>query len=60
MGYNILQVLAIVDGPYSMEFSSAFLPLVQNQEITAPLTNADRTDPVSVFLGKYTCKPVIY
>lgn len=46
-----MQVLLIVGSPYSVDFGSAFLPLVQNQEITAPLTNTDMTDPVSLFLG---------
>ena len=49
------QVLSIVQSPYSGDFSSAFLPLVQNQEITAPLINSDMTDPVSLFLGVWLC-----
>ena len=41
-----MQVLAIVQAPYSPDFASVFLPLVQNSEITAPLKNAEGTDPV--------------
>ncbi len=47
----VSEVLAVVQQPYSTSFSTAFDPLVHNHEITAPLINADRTDPVSIFLG---------
>ncbi len=49
----VSEVLSIIQHPYSADFSSAFEPLVQNQEITAPLVNSNRTDPVSLFLGMY-------
>ena len=38
--------------PYSTEFVQLFLPIVRNEEITGRLRNADRTDDVSLFLGK--------
>ena len=50
----VSEVLGVVQHPYSPDFSSTFEPLVHNQEITAPLINSDRTDPVSVFLGGCT------
>ena len=52
-----VQVLAIVQAPYSQDFASVFLPLVQNSEITAPLVNAEGTDPVSNFLAECSKKP---
>ena len=51
-----MQVLAIVQAPYSPDFASVFLPLVQNSEITAPLKNAEGTDPVSNFLAECSKK----
>jgi hypothetical protein len=51
-----VQVLAIVQAPYSPDFASVFLPLVQNSEITAPLKNAEGTDPVSNFLAECSKK----
>lgn len=47
----VSEVLSVIQHPYSPDFSSAFEPLVHNHEITAPLVNADRTDPVSLYLG---------
>ena len=46
------QVLSIIKPPYSVEFGSVFLPLVQNQDIAGPLINAEATDVVSQFIGK--------
>ena len=43
--------------PYSSEFIQLFLPIVRNEEITGRLRNADRTDDVSLFLGKYPSSP---
>ena len=51
-----VQVLAIVQAPYSSDFALVFLLLVQNSEITAPLKNAEGTDPVSNFLAEYSKK----
>ena len=51
-----MQVLAIVQAPYSPDFAAVFLPLVQNSEITAPLKNAKGTDPVSNFLAECSKK----
>lgn len=48
----VSEVLAVIQQPYSTSFSTAFEPLVHNDEITAPLINSDKTDPVSIFLGK--------
>jgi len=49
----VSEVLSIVQLPYSAEFSSAMESLVHNPEITAPLVNSNRTDPVSLFIGMY-------
>ncbi len=49
----VAEVLSIVQHPYSIEFSSAMEPLVHNPEITAPLINPNRTDPVSTFIGMH-------
>ena len=55
MWVNVLfQVLSIIQPPYSAEFGSVFLPLVQNQDIAGPLVNADGTDIVSQFIGTCT------
>ena len=54
--FKSVQVLAIVQAPYSPDFAAVFLPLVQNSEITAPLKNAEGTDPVSNFLAEYSKK----
>ena len=48
----VSEVLSVVGPPYSASFSTAFEPLVLNQEIAAPLVNAERSDPVSGFLGE--------
>jgi hypothetical protein len=50
----LLQVLSIIQPPYSAEFGSVFLPLVQNQDIAGPLVNAEATDLVSQFIGIHT------
>lgn len=47
----VSEVLSVIQRPYSSEFSTAFEPLVHNHEITAPLINSDKSDPVSLFLG---------
>lgn len=50
--YTVMwQVLSIIQPPYSAEFGSVFLPLVQNQDISGPLVNAEATDIVSQFIG---------
>ena len=49
----LLQVLAIIQPPYSPDFTAVFLPLVQSHEIAGPLTNSEHTDPLSTFLGKH-------
>ena len=49
-----VQVLSIIQTPYSAEFGSVFLPLVQNQDISGPLVNVEATDLVSQFIGKCT------
>jgi negative elongation factor C/D len=48
----ISEVLNIIQPPYSAEFGSVFLPLVQNQDISGPLVNADATDIVSQFVAE--------
>jgi len=47
------QVLEMIAPPYSPEFIQLFLPIVRNEEITGRLRSADRTDDVSLFLGKF-------
>ena len=39
--------------PYSSEFVQLFLPIVRNEEITGSLRNAERTDDVSNFIGRF-------
>ena len=46
------QVLDIIAPPYSDEFVHLFLPVVQNEEITGSLRNAEKTDDVSTFISK--------
>ena len=46
-----MQVLSIISPPYSQEFTTAFLPLLQN-EITDTLISNNKDDLVSLFLGK--------
>jgi negative elongation factor C/D len=48
----ISEVLSIIQPPYSAEFGSVFLPLVQNQDIAGPLMNAEATDLVSQFIAE--------
>ena len=45
------QVLSIVQPPYSGDFTTAFLPLLHNEEITGPLRSSNQEDAVSLFLG---------
>lgn len=56
----VAEVLSIVQHPYSSEFSSALEPLVHNPEITGPLVNPNKTDPLSVFIGTYLLKTVLH
>jgi negative elongation factor C/D len=48
----LLQVLDIIAPPYSDEFIDLFLPVVQNEEITGSLRNAEKNDDVSTFIGR--------
>ena len=50
--YYSMQVLSIIGPPYSTEFTSVFLPLLQNDEIVSSLVSQSKDDPVSLFLGK--------
>ena len=54
----LLQVLAIIQPPYSPDLTAVFLPLVQSQEIAGPLTNSEHTDPLSTFLGRHMSQVV--
>lgn len=47
-------MLSIIGPPYSSEFVTVFLPLVQNDEIISLLVTPSKDDPVSLFLGKYS------
>jgi len=51
-----LQVLAIIQPPYSPDFTAVFLPLIQSHEIAGPLTNSEHTDPLSTFLAECSRK----
>ena len=51
-----VQVLAIIQAPYSPDFASVLLSLVQNSEITVPLKSAEGTDPVSNFIAECSKK----
>ena len=44
-------MLDIIAPPYSDEFVDLFLPVVQNEEITGSLRNAEKNDDVSIFIG---------
>lgn len=50
--YFVTEVLETIAPPYSLEFVSVFLPLVENEEITGSmrLTTDMETDPVSEFI----------
>ena len=45
-------MLDIIAPPYSDEFIDLFLPVVQNEEITGSLRNAEKSDDVSIFIGR--------
>ena len=47
------QVLDVIAPPYTTEFMQAFIPLIENEDITGSLRNEDENDPVSEFIGKY-------
>jgi negative elongation factor C/D len=48
--YFVSEVLNMIEPPYSSEFTTAFLPLVQNEEITSSLITQNKSDNVSLFL----------
>ena len=50
--YFVTEVLETIAPPYSPEFVSVFLPLVENEEITGSMrhTMDMDTDPVSEFI----------
>eukprot|EP00731_Ephydatia_muelleri_P026696 Em0018g796a len=53
----VSEVLNIIEPPYSRDFVSVFLPLVQDQNIGGTLqTTADSSDLVSAFLGECSKK----
>lgn len=47
----VTEVLDIIAPPYSDEFVDLFLPVVQNEEITGSLRNAEKNDDVSIFIA---------
>lgn len=49
--YFVSEVLSIISPPYSQEFTTAFLPLLQN-EITDTLISNNKDDLVSLFLAE--------
>ncbi|CAB4034471.1 negative elongation factor C D-like, partial [Paramuricea clavata] len=46
----VTEVLDIIAPPYSDEFVDIFQPVVQNEEITGSLRNAEKNDDVSIFI----------
>jgi len=51
--YFVVEVLDIIEPPYTEEFGKAFLPILQNNSITAPIKSIkseDESDPVSDFI----------
>lgn len=49
---KITQVLEKICPPYSLEFASLFLPIVENDEVTGTMRCGDgENDPVSEFIG---------
>ena len=52
-------MLDIIAPPYSDEFVDLFLPVVQNEEITGSLRNAEKSDDVSIFIGKMAVEKFI-
>ncbi|XP_019853527.1 PREDICTED: negative elongation factor D-like [Amphimedon queenslandica] len=50
--YFVSEVLSIIGPPYSTEFTSVFLPLLQNDEIVSSLVSQTKDDPVSLFLAE--------
>lgn len=49
--YFVTEVLETIAPPYSQEFVSLFLPLVENEEITGTMDKVDmESDPVSEFI----------
>lgn len=53
---HIKQVLDIIEPPYTEEFGKAFLPILQNNSITAPIKSIkseDESDPVSDFIREF-------
>lgn len=50
--YFVTEVLETITHPYSSEFVSLFLPMVENEEITGTMRGDGDNDPVSEFIGK--------
>ena len=48
--YFVTEVLETIAPPYSQEFVSLFLPLVENEEITGSMKVDMESDPVSEFI----------
>ena len=48
--YFVTEVLETIAPPYSQEFVSLFLPLVENDEITGSMRVDMDSDPVSEFI----------
>ena len=53
---HVEQVLDIIEPPYTEEFGKAFLPILQNDSITAPIKSIksdEESDPVSDFIREF-------
>lgn len=51
--YFVSEVLDIISPPYTQDFVSLFLPLVENEEVTGNMRNDNETQLVSQFTSKY-------
>ena len=52
----VCEVLTVISPPYSPELTHLLYAIVANQEISGPLQNQDKTDPVSEFLAHAVLK----
>lgn len=46
------QVLETIGPPYSSDFVTLFMPMVENEEITGTMRGDGENDPLSEFIGK--------
>lgn len=56
--YFVTEVLETITQPYSSEFVSLFLPMVENEDITGRM-NDEENDPFAEFIGEYCFETII-